>query len=53
MSKVTESAPNGQDQILDSAQALRDDLHSSVRQALRAVIEEEVDALCGPRHKPV
>jgi hypothetical protein len=52
MSKVTKSAVSGQDQFLDSAQALRDYLHFSVRQALRAVIEEEVDALCGPRHKP-
>ena len=52
MSKVTESAVSGQDQFLDSAQSLRDYLQASVRQALRSVIEQEVTALCGDRHKP-
>ena len=52
MSKVTESAQSGQDQFLDSAQSLRDYLQASVRQALRCVIEQEVTALCGDRHKP-
>ena len=40
MSKITESAVSGQDQFLDSAQSLRDYLQSSVRQALRCVIEQ-------------
>lgn len=52
MSKITESAVSGQDQFLDSAQSLRDYLQASVRQALRSVIEQEVTALCGDRHKP-
>jgi transposase-like protein len=52
MSKITESAVSGQDQFLDSAQSLRDYLQSSVRQALRCVIEQDVTALCGDRHKP-
>jgi putative transposase len=52
MSKVTESVKSGQDQSLDSAQALRDYLQLSVRQALRSVIEQEVSALCGERHRP-
>jgi putative transposase len=52
MSKVTESVKRGQDKDLDSAQTLRDYLQLSVRQALRSVIEQEVSALCGERHRP-
>ena len=52
MNTINESAKSGQDQFLDSAQSLRDYLQSSVRQALRCVIEQEVTALCGDRHKP-
>ena len=52
MNTINESAMSGQDQFLDSAQSLRDYLQSSVRQALRCVIEQEVTALCGDRHKP-
>ena len=52
MNKVTAPAQSGQDQFLDSAQSLRDYLQSSVRQALRSVIEQEVSALCGERHRP-
>ena len=52
MNTISESAKSGQDQFLDSAQSLRDYLQSSVRQALRCVIEQEVTALCGDRHKP-
>ena len=52
MSKVTDTVKSGQDQFLDSAQALRDYLQSSVRQALRSVIDHEVSALCGERHRP-
>jgi len=52
MSKLTESAASGQDQFLDSSQSLRAYLHASVEQALRSVIDQEISALCGARHKP-
>lgn len=52
MSKLTDSAARGQDQFLDSSQSLRAYLHASVQQALRSVIDQEISALCGERHKP-
>lgn len=37
MNKVTESAVSGQDQFIDGAQCLRDNLLASVREVLRCV----------------
>lgn len=44
--------PETEAQIIESSAALRDYLRASARQALRSVIDEEVAALCGPRHHP-
>lgn len=52
MSKLSDSAACGQDQFLDSANELRAYLQCKAREALRAVIEEEVAALCGDRYRP-
>jgi len=51
MSKLTESAPSGQDQYIDSAESLRAHLQTKAREALCAVIDEEVAALCGERYR--
>lgn len=52
MNKLAESGIDGQDQFLDSANELRAYLQSKAREALRAVIDEEVATLCGDRYRP-
>ena len=41
-----------QAETAEAASLLRDMLHRSVREALYGLVEEEISALCGPRHHP-
>lgn len=52
MNRTKVESSETEDQIIETSAGLRDYLQACARQALRSVIDEEVAALCGPRHHP-
>jgi len=51
MNKTTVDKSEIDEQIIETSEGLRDYLRACTRQALLSVIDEEVEALCGPRHQ--
>lgn len=52
MRKDKKSPATGQGLFVESAEALREHLRGSVRQALKQIFEEEIRSLCGERYHP-